>query len=208
MVLPIIYEQMDELLSNLPTLKFHTNRAECEKRRADVQRLVRSRWDFLHQPIYSAAYALNPAFLGHSIPEKVIEELNVVLLKLCSRSTTFTRLKKEWEEFRDYDGPGVDDAESEAPHEWWLAHGRKWPNLKAIAMRILAQCPSSSPSERNWSAYGFVHSKIRNHLTQARAEKLVYMFPQPAFSTTHVGGSQQGESVGGRCQKCYGAIRR
>jgi hAT family C-terminal dimerisation region len=110
------------------------------------------------------------------MPEKVIDELEEVLLRLCSSSTTITQLKKEWEEFREYDGPGFDDAESVAPHEWWLAHGRKWPNLKLIAMRILAQCPSSSPSERNWSAYDFVHSKVRNRLTQARAEKLVYIF--------------------------------
>jgi hypothetical protein len=48
-----------------------------------------------------------------------------------------------------------------------------WPDLKNIAMTVLAQCPSSSPSERNWSAYDFVHSKVRNRLTPQRAQKLV-----------------------------------
>jgi hypothetical protein len=130
----------------------------------------------LHQPIYSAAHALNPAFLKLPMPEEVIDELEEVLLRLCSSSTTMTQLKKEWEEFREYDGPGFDDAENVAPHEWWLAHGRKWPSLKLIAMRIQAQGPSSSPSERNWSGYDCVHSKDRNRLTQTRAETLVYIF--------------------------------
>jgi hypothetical protein len=31
-------------------------------------------------------------------------------------------------------------------------------------------------SERNWSSYDFIHSKKRNKLTPARAEKLVYVF--------------------------------
>lgn len=172
----IIYDQMSLLLSNVSTLQLHGNLTECNKRRAEVRRLVKNRWKFLHQPMYSAAHALNPAFLKKGMSETVIEELDQVLLQLCSSSTTITQLKKEWEEFREFEGPGYEEAESEAPHEWWFAHGRKWPNLKLIAMRVLAQCPSSSPSERNWSAYDFVHSKVRNRLTQQRAEMLVYIF--------------------------------
>jgi hAT family C-terminal dimerisation region len=172
----IVYDQMSTLLDNVSSLPLHTNRLECEKRRADVRRLVAARWEFLHQPVHSAAYAMNPAFLSRPMPDEVIDDLDSVLLQLCGAGTTITQLKKEWEEFREYNGPGSDEVENESPHEWWYAHGRKWPNLKLIAMRILAQCPSSSPSERNWSAYDFVHSKIRNRLTQARAEKLVYIF--------------------------------
>jgi hypothetical protein len=38
-----VYDQMSKLLSSLSSLQLHTNRAECDKRRADVRRLVRSR---------------------------------------------------------------------------------------------------------------------------------------------------------------------
>ena len=40
-------------------------------------------------------------------------------------------------------------------------------------MRVLAQPASSSSCERNWSTYGFIHSKARNKLKHARADKLV-----------------------------------
>lgn len=35
---------------------------------------------------------------------------------------------------------------------------------------------SSSSSERNFSSYGFIHNKLRNRLTDGRANKLVFRF--------------------------------
>ena len=43
-------------------------------------------------------------------------------------------------------------------------------------MRLLAQCASASPCERNWSAYEFVHSRKRNRLGALKAHQLVYVF--------------------------------
>lgn len=38
------------------------------------------------------------------------------------------------------------------------------------------QVTSASSCERNWSAFGFIHSKSRNRLSSKKAEELVYVF--------------------------------
>ena len=54
------------------------------------------------------------------------------------------------------------------------------PDLRRVAIRVLAAMPSSSSCEGNWSAFDvevdFVHSKKRNKLSSARANDLVYVF--------------------------------
>ena len=34
----------------------------------------------------------------------------------------------------------------------------------------------ASSAERNWSIFGFIHSKARNRLSAGKAEKLVYIY--------------------------------
>jgi hypothetical protein len=87
--------------------------------------IVQRRWNFLHQPIYSAAHALNPTFMREGLTSTVVVELDEILLLFSVGSVKFSDLKLQWEQFREYDGPGFDDAESTVPHEWWHAHGRK-----------------------------------------------------------------------------------
>lgn len=63
--------------------------------------------------------------------------------------------------------------------EWWDQYGYFWPELRYVAMRILAQPSSASSCERNWSTYDFIHNKRRNKLTLARADDLVYVLQPP-----------------------------
>jgi len=51
-----------------------------------------------------------------------------------------------------------------------------WPELGKVGMRVLAQVVSASACERNWSAYGRVHTDARNRLNTKTAEKLVYVY--------------------------------
>ena len=51
-----------------------------------------------------------------------------------------------------------------------------WPELALVGMRVLSQVISASSCERNWSAHGHIHSKIRNRLDPATNEKLVYVY--------------------------------
>lgn len=50
------------------------------------------------------------------------------------------------------------------------------PGLARVGMRVLSQVISASSCERNWSAHGHIHTKIRNRLDPATTEKLVYVY--------------------------------
>jgi hypothetical protein len=57
---------------------------------------------------------------------------------------------------------------------FWMSHGDTWPTLQVLARQILSLVASSAASERNFSTFGFIHTKQRNCLSEASVEKLVY----------------------------------
>ena len=60
---------------------------------------------------------------------------------------------------------------------WYEMYVKPWhPELAMVGMRVLSQVISASSCERNWSAHGHIHSKIRNRLEPATTEKLVYVY--------------------------------
>ena len=59
---------------------------------------------------------------------------------------------------------------------WWREYGSQTFELQHIATRVLCVAASSPSCERNWSAYDFIHTKIRNRLKASRARDLVYCF--------------------------------
>ena len=63
-----------------------------------------------------------------------------------------------------------------SPLKYWQTTGiQYWPELANIALRVFHLSPSSTSCERNFSAFGFIHSKLRNKLSPASVEKLVYI---------------------------------
>ena len=63
------------------------------------------------------------------------------------------------------------------PEAWYELYVKPWwPELALVGMRVLSQVISASSCERNWSAHGHIHSKIRNRLDPATTEKLVYVY--------------------------------
>ncbi|CAG8609263.1 3234_t:CDS:1, partial [Gigaspora margarita] len=53
-----------------------------------------------------------------------------------------------------------------------------WPlsELQKLAIRILSIPTSSASAERNYSNFGFIYSKLRNHLKNNQIKKLVYIY--------------------------------
>ena len=62
------------------------------------------------------------------------------------------------------------------PVNWWNLMSGRYPILSSVAIRILSIPATSAASERNWSTFGFIHSKLRNRLHEERVEKIVYLF--------------------------------
>ena len=57
-----------------------------------------------------------------------------------------------------------------------LSRGDVWPNLQKLAKKVSGLVAWSAASERNFSTFGFIHSKLCNSLSpEAGVEKLVYI---------------------------------
>ena len=60
---------------------------------------------------------------------------------------------------------------------WWKSQFQySASELTKIALCILRIPTSSAASERNWSAFSYIHDKKRNRLTSERVFKLVYIY--------------------------------
>lgn len=59
--------------------------------------------------------------------------------------------------------------------DYWKLDGSDYPLLQKLALQVFSMATSSSSSERNFSTFGFIHSKLRNHLSADRVQKLVYI---------------------------------
>ena len=58
---------------------------------------------------------------------------------------------------------------------WWKARVDKYPNLSALARRILAIPATSAPSERLFSQASLLLTKKRSRLTDDNASKLMFL---------------------------------
>jgi hypothetical protein len=71
--------------------------------------------------------------------------------------------------------------------------GGDTPNLQKLALRIVSQCCSSSRSERNWSTFALIHTKVHNKLSYKKLHKLVYVNYNLHIHLRQVGTYEQNE---------------
>lgn len=136
----------------------------------------------LHSPLHCLAYALDPEFLGHDDvlgDRHVSDGVNEALKALAPNK--FVDCLQQLRAYRNRTGifsePTITDAAKRmGAHAFWECCGASVPELRSVAMRTLSQPCTSSASERNWSAYEFVHSKKRNRLSSQRCNDLVFVF--------------------------------
>jgi hypothetical protein len=63
------------------------------------------------------------------------------------------------------------------PIAWWKGNFMQLASqLTKLAIRVLSIPSSSAVSERNWSAFSYIHDKKRNRLMANRVLKLVYIY--------------------------------
>ena len=64
------------------------------------------------------------------------------------------------------------------PVVWWsqCPFGSQHEELRSLALKLLHVPATSAASERNWSAFRFIHTRLRNRLRSTRVQKLVYVF--------------------------------
>ena len=59
--------------------------------------------------------------------------------------------------------------------QYWQSDGFYYPTLQKLAVKVFSLPASSAASERCFSTFGFVHSKLRNSLGREKVKKLVYV---------------------------------
>ena len=155
--------------------------------RQNLSALVSSRWEFLHNPMHAAAYALNPRY-HHLIADimrnpEVATGVKYVLERLSTSPEEFAVIMKDFVDYQfglgdfgtQHATAGAYD-ESIPPWKWWMCHGTCNPALQRVATRILASGIASSCCETNWSEVDCIQSKRRNRLGPIMVRDLVYVY--------------------------------
>jgi hypothetical protein len=65
--------------------------------------------------------------------------------------------------------------ESFSTLQWWSSNWKRMPELYKLVTKALSLRPSSTPAERNWSSFGYIHSLSRNRLTAERVIDMVFV---------------------------------
>ncbi|KAJ9523626.1 hypothetical protein QJQ45_007296 [Haematococcus lacustris] len=147
----------------------------------DLEEVVSTRRDRLHQPLHAAAYALDPEYSGHVMNAEVTNSLADIVQLLSLSTGAAGRALIQFAHYKAqhniFSRPIVQNAAKELPGcLFWETYGKGYPDLQYVATRLLAQPASSSAAEQNFSKYGFILSKRRNRLTTSRASMLVFNF--------------------------------
>jgi hypothetical protein len=141
--------------------------------------ILSQRWSKMYHPVIEVAYLLDPQFIGRNLeadgmsiisdfivqyyPNKA-EIIYTQILQYKSQTGLFQN-QLAWKTVNTVD-----------PITWWRGNfGSSSSELCKMACRILTIPTSSAASERNWSAFSYIHDKKRNRLTSEKVFKLVYI---------------------------------
>jgi hAT family C-terminal dimerisation region len=141
---------------------------------------------------HGIAYVLDPRYLGEGMSRSAQEEVEDIIFSTAPSDTASCTdesrevLHRQYVEFRidalrkkRADPPGFRFKmlleKKLSVLDYWLVNGDQWPALQKLARSVFTMATSSAASERNFSTFGFVHSKLRNSLSTDSVMKLVYI---------------------------------
>jgi hypothetical protein len=147
---------------------------------------VADRWQELHHPIYSAAWQLNPATTTPTnwkdIDDEAREDVQEIIKSFSDSTTDAAKAMSQLTDFRNRTGVFADpilwcsEAWEKGPLHWWDTYGTSAAELYRVCERVFSFVPVASAAERNWSCFGFIHSKLRARLYNHKTEKLVFLY--------------------------------
>lgn len=158
------------------------------EKKAYLVKQVKKRFDFMYGDAHGMAYLLDPRYLGDKMSRALRKEIEDFIFNFptADGSTCEERKQKLAEEYTAFRIDALQEREkngfcfkmigkSKTVLQWWMADGTDWPLLQNLALRVFAMAASSAASERNFSTFGFIHSKLRDRLTPEKVMKLVYI---------------------------------
>lgn len=156
---------------------------------AAVQLKVKQRLDFLYTDSIGLAYMLTPKYAvnGHyfdndqteiigyakqfalNIQPEIAEKVEQEMIAFVSKLSNLTQSQQEI------------TFQMNAKTYWGVIGRREFPSLFLIAKPITEMICSSAASERTWSTFRFLHSRLRNRLSNESVEKLVFVYTNSAL---------------------------
>ncbi|GES99673.1 zinc finger BED domain-containing protein 1-like [Rhizophagus clarus] len=147
-----------------------------------VHRLIDNRFEFVFHPAMAIANLLDPNFHGKSLGPTDFE---TIIISYIEKVYTFEEaahiygvMQKYIAKTDEFSGALLRASiEYSSPISWWKSNfTHKFPVVVELACRVLSIPTSSAAAERNWSNFGFIHSKLRARLNNNRVKKLVAIY--------------------------------
>lgn len=138
-------------------------------------RRVKARKEFLVSSPHEMSYLLDPRFFGSvftheeqtrarlaveavASPAELTDFLFQCHMERESNTTTYTNLCDR----------------TVSPLQFWTVE-KRWTTIQPLAKKLFSLMASSASSERNFSALGFIHTKLRNRLSQETVNRLCFV---------------------------------
>jgi hypothetical protein len=172
--------ELEEKMRNLPNV-------DADKK-AYLVELVRKRFNFMYGDAHGVGYLLDPRYLGDGMLRSLRKEIEDFVYNFPKKDGTTSETRKEQlaQEYTAFRIEALSEKQqggflfkmigkSKTVLQWWMADGTDWPLLQNVAKRVFSMAASSAASERNFSTFGFIHSKLQNRLGPEKVKKLVYV---------------------------------
>ena len=149
---------------------------------ADVLEAFKKRWSDYYEPAVAISHLLYPANAGRQEDPKLLEKAETFIREAFGDVHSRALISSLWCYLAKADGFDqkifdvfVGDM---SPVVWWSLgrFGSRHEGLRSLAMKVLHIPATSAAAERNWSAFRFIHTRLRNKLLAPRVKKLVYVF--------------------------------
>lgn len=152
--------------------------------RQQALQYVKDRWVYLHRPIHSLAYVLNPRFVGmdHFSDEEVKEDVENVLIEMLPTLDDVSNALEEYHEYHKKQGPWANKpllwlrASKVSPADFWLQEAPKRKYLNELGGSALSLAHAAGGAERNFQTHGLIFSDLRKSTSSATLERLVRLY--------------------------------
>lgn len=158
-----------------------------------IQAKVKHRWDFMSTESTGISYMLTPKFAadGFYVDDDRLDIIHHVNLFVSSRYPGLgEKAEQEMAQFLSkmtcLQGVQKETIFKLDSKCYWNIIGRHdYPTLYLCARIINEMICSSAASERVWSIFRFIHSRLRNRLSNDKVEKLAFIYINCAILDKH-----------------------
>eukprot|EP01018_Ginkgo_biloba_P003978 Gb_35316 [translate_table: standard] len=126
--------------------------------------MVDFRWKMMHSPLHAAVYYLDPRSFGikRNGDKKIMSGLYEAIKKLNPDREVAEKVREQLRAYKLQEGifgsvAAREDRTCFSLRVWWDFYGAEAPELQCFVVRVLSQGSSATTSERNWSAFDFIH---------------------------------------------------